>query len=251
MSSRLLGPTWLLFQLSACLGLFVLTAVKASPHTFIVARVFKVSTAADIGSAFVLGPAENGVCVLLTALHVIRENATNEPLLFQSPFGTRLSLNTNAFLRDVTLDLAFVPLASCKDSLALPLARATSIVVSRKVEVIGYPVDLDLINGGKVVPHSARGRITQENAKSGYDLYYDAPTKPGYSGGPVISDSGNEILAIHGLSDTAGDIQVPSDRERLRVGGGGVSSALIYSFLKSHGYVLPRSQKAPCLVGVC
>jgi S1-C subfamily serine protease len=251
MSSRLLGQACLLFPLVASWGLFGFKAVKASPHAFIAARVFKVSTASGIGSAFVLGPAENGGCILLTALHVIRENATNEPLLFQSPFGTNLSLNTNAFLRDVTLDLAFVPLASCKDSLALPLARASSILVSRKVEVLGYPVDLEFMNGAKAVPHSVRGRITQENAKTGYDLYYDAATKPGYSGGPVISGSGDEVIALHGLSDTAGEVQVPSDRERLRVGGGGVSSALIFNFLKSHGYVLPRSQKAPCLVGVC
>lgn len=215
------------------------------------ARLFKVITAADPGTAFVIGPAENGRCVLLTAVHVIRVNASNEPLLFQSPSGSRLSLKTSAFMRDAELDLAFAPLASCKDSLALPLARATSIVVSKKVRVMGYPVDMEASLGSRVVPSSVRGRITQFNDANGYDLNYDAATKPGYSGGPVISDEGDALLALHGFSDTVGNVQDPSRREQLRVGGRGVSSALIYRFLKRYGYVLPRTQIQTCLVGVC
>ena len=214
-------------------------------------RLFKVITAADPGTAFVIGPAENGRCVLLTALHVIRANASTEPLLFQAPIGSRFSLNNSAFTRDVDLDLAFAPLASCKDSLALPLARATSIVVSKKVQVMGYPVDLEAVQGGQVVPSIVSGRITQFNDVNGYDLNYDAATKPGYSGGPVISDQGDALLALHGFSDTVGNVQDPSLRERLRVGGRGVSSALIYRFLKRNGYVLPRTQTETCLVGVC
>jgi hypothetical protein len=213
--------------------------------------LFKVITAADPGTAFVIGPAENGRCVLLTALHVIRANASTEPLLFQTPSGARFSLNISAFIRDDDLDLAFAPLASCKDSLALPLARATSIVVSKKVRVMGFPVDLEAVQGGQVVPSVVSGRITQFNDVNGYDLNYDAATKPGYSGGPVINDAGDAILALHGFSDTVGNVQDPSLRERLRVGGRGVSSALIYRFLKRYGYVLPRTQAETCLVGVC
>jgi hypothetical protein len=214
-------------------------------------RLYKVITAADPGTAFVIGPAENGRCVLLTALHVIRANATTEPLLFQAPVGSRFSLNNGAFTRDVDLDLAFAPLDSCKDSLALPLARATSIVVSKKVRVMGYPVDLEAVQGGQVAPSIVSGRITQFNDVNGYDLNYDAATKPGYSGGPVISDEGDALLALHGFSDTVGNVQDPDMRERLRVGGRGVSSALVYRFLKRYGYVLPRTQTQTCLVGVC
>ena len=251
MSSRLLGPTWIIFFLVSWLELFTVMAVKATPKSFIAARVFKVTTQAGPASAFVLGPAENGSCVLLTAHHVIRINATNEPIFFQSALGSRFTLSTNAFFSDVSLDLAFVPLRSCKYSLALPLARASSIVPSRKVEVIGYPMDLAHMNESKAIPHNVRGRITQFNSVQGYDIYYDADTKPGYSGGPVISVSGDEVLALHGMSDIASNIQDPSNRERLRLGGGGVSSALIYLFLKSHNYILPRGKVEPCLVGVC
>jgi hypothetical protein len=225
--------------------------VQAAPREFIASRLFRVSTAADPGTAFVIGPAENGRCLLMTALHVIRVNAGNEPLLFQSPSGSRLSLSPGAFTRSSDLDLAFAPVPSCKDSLGLSLARATAIVVSMKVMVLGYPVDLEEANGGKVVPSSVSGRVTQFNDTMGYDLNYDAATKPGYSGGPVISTKGDILFALHGFSDTVGDVQDPTLRERLRVGGRGMSSALIYRFLKSHGYVVPRSQAPTCLVGVC
>ena len=225
--------------------------VQAASREFIASRLFKVSTAADPGTAFVIGPAENGRCVLMTALHVIRVNAAKEPLLFQSPSGSRLSLSPGAFTRSSDLDLAFAPVPSCKDSLGLSLARATAIVVSTKVLVLGYPVDLEDAQGGKVLPSSVSGRVTQFNDTMGYDLNYDAATKPGYSGGPVINTEGDVIFALHGFSDTVGDVQDPSLRERLRVGGRGMSSALIYRFLKSQGYVLPRAQTPTCLVGVC
>lgn len=236
---------------AALWGVLASLVAQAAPQDAIAARVFKVSTAADPGTAFVIGPAENGRCVLLTALHVIRVNASNEPLLFQSPSGSRLSLGPGAFTRSTDLDLAFAPVPSCKDSLALSLARATAIVVSTKVVVLGYPVELDDARGGKVLPSSVSGRITQFNDTMGYDLNYDAATKPGYSGGPVISAGGDVLLALHGFSDTVGNVQDPSQRERLRVGGRGMSSALIHRFLKSHGYVVPRAQASACLVGVC
>lgn len=118
------------------LGSLPLQAGQQAPAAT-AARVFKVSTAADPGSAFVIGPAENGRCLLLTALHVIRINARNEPLLFQSPSGSRLNLRTTSFTVDEDLDLAFAPLTACKDSLGLPLARPTSIVPSQKVWVFG------------------------------------------------------------------------------------------------------------------
>lgn len=214
-------------------------------------KLFKVTTAADPGTAFVIGPAENGRCVLLTALHVIRVNANDEPLLFQSPAGSRLRLKNSVFTVDPDLDIAFVPVASCTDSIALPLARATSIEISQKVMVMGYPADMEAVQGLKPIPSVVTGRITQYNDTSGYDLNYDAATKPGYSGGPVISLQGRALLAIHGFSDTVGNVQDLSQREKLRVGGRGVSSALIHSFLRRHGYVMLRTQAATCLVGIC
>jgi hypothetical protein len=223
----------------------------AVPREVLAARVFKVNTAGDPGTAFVLGPAANGRCVVLTALHVIRGNTNSEPLLLRSPSGSRLSLRKSAFSSDAELDLAFAPAPSCKESLGLALAKPTAITVSTKVLVVGYPVDQEEAQAKRLSPSTVNGRITQYNDVNGYDLNYDAATKPGYSGGPVIAEENGVLLALHGFSDTVGNIDDPAQRERMRVGGRGVSSALVYRFLKTHGYVLPRSQAGDCLVGVC
>jgi S1-C subfamily serine protease len=214
-------------------------------------RIIKVVTASDPGSAFVIGPSERGRCVLLTAYHVIKDNSPSEPLQFITPKGQRFSASKSAFKFDEALDLAFMPASSCTNSIGLPLARASTITVSTKVHIKGYPVDQEAAHTAKVVPFTVTGRITQYNDSVGYDLNYDAATQPGYSGGPVVNDDGAELMAIHGFSDTVGDTTDYELREKLRVGGRGVSAPLIYKFLKSHGIIMPRSDKAICLVGVC
>jgi S1-C subfamily serine protease len=213
--------------------------------------IYKINTAADPGSGFVLGPDSNGRCVLITAFHVIRNNAASEPLQIQTPGGQSFNLSRSAFIVDEQLDLAFTPAGSCANSLSLPLARASAITVSSRVRIKGYPFDSQAEAEGRVYPATVQGRITQYNDRQGYDLNYDASTRPGYSGGPVISDSGAELMAVHGFSDTVGDSDDLDARERLRVGGRGVSAPLLYRFLRRSGYLLPRSERSVCLVGVC
>lgn len=214
-------------------------------------NILTVITAADPGTAFVAGPAENGRCVLLTAYHVVKENADNEPLQFISPKGFKFTLFKSVFKYDESLDIAFAPAPTCRNSVRLPFARASAITVSTKVYIKGYPFDQDSGQTPRGGPLTVDGRITQYNDTHGYDLNYDAPTRPGYSGGPVINADASELMAVHGFSDTVGDTTDYEQREQLRVGGRGVSAPLVYRFLKEYGYQMPRSSKAVCLVGVC
>ena len=214
-------------------------------------NILTVITAADPGTAFVAGPAENGRCVLLTAFHVVKENADNEPLLFVSPKGFKFSLSKSAFKYDESLDIAFAPAPTCRNSIMLPFARASAITVSTKVYIKGYPFDQESGKATRGGPLTVDGRVTQYNDTHGYDLNYDAPTRPGYSGGPVINADASELMAVHGFSDTVGDTTDYEQREQLRVGGRGVSAPLVYRLLKDNGYQMPRSNKAVCLVGVC
>ncbi|MFM7733555.1 MAG: serine protease [Cyanobium sp.] len=250
-SLRRQGFPWPLLALAALLVQLPLGRFVAAQQGTSDLRILKINTAADPGSGFVLGPDANGRCVLITVFHVIRDNAASEPLLIQSPSGESFSLARSAFIVDEALDLAFTPAASCARSLALPLARASAITVSERVRILGYPVDPQAEASGRVVPAAVMGRITQYNDTQGYDLNYDAPTHPGYSGGPVINESTGELMAVHGLSDTVGDSQDPDARERLRVGGRGVSAPLLHRFLRRNGYLMPRSERGVCLVGVC
>jgi S1-C subfamily serine protease len=237
---------------------FIVTAFLAAASAFqaveastVDQKIFKVVTASSPGTAFVIGPSDRGQCILITAYHVIKGNSNSEPLEILTPKGQMFSINKAAFKYNEKLDLAFAAASSCANSLGLPLARATSITVSTRVHIKGYPIDEEVSHSSRVAPFTVTGRITQYNDSETYDLNYDAPTKPGYSGGPVINNDGLELMAVHGLSDTVGDSWDHDLREQLRVGGRGVSAPLLYKFLKEYGIILPRSEKSVCLVGVC
>ena len=211
-------------------------------------KVLKVLTQGSPGSAFILGPDKESSCVLITASHVVKINNDKEPLTFASPKGFKFDISPGKFIfSSPELDLAITKAPSCQNSMDLPLARASSIVTSTKVWVKGYPESI----GDSLLPKTVSGRITQYNDIEGYDLNYDAPTSVGFSGGPVINSDGTELLALHGYSDTVGDINDLSRREEMRVGGRGVSAPLLYRFLRMNGFKMFRSKKSVCLVGVC
>lgn len=213
--------------------------------------IFKVLTAASPGSAFIVGPAENGKCLLLTAYHVISANTPTEPVTFVSPRSKKFDLHRKNFVYEEALDIAFAPVPSCIDSINIALAKASAISISTKVLIKGYPADEESNTRGQKQPYTAIGRITQYNDSFGYDLSYDAPTRPGLSGGPVINADGSELMAVHGRTDTVRDNTDLETRERFRLGGRGISAPLIFRFLKEKGYILPRSNKMTCLAGVC
>jgi len=213
--------------------------------------VFRVLTAGSPGSAFIVGPAENGKCLLLTAYHVIGGNTPTEPVTFISPRRKKFDLYRTNFIYDEALDIAFSPVPNCIDSLGIALAKASAISISTKVLIKGYPADEESISRDQKQPHTAIGRITQYSDNIGYDLSYDAPTMPGLSGGPAINADGSELMAIHGRTDTVRDNTDLETRERFRLGGRGISAPQIFRFMKEKGYILPRSDKITCIAGVC
>lgn len=215
--------------------------VRASPLP-----VLKVFTAGSSGSAFVLGPTEEGGCVLLTARHVVDSSTGPEPIEVRSTGGKTLRLVNASFRKSAGLDLAFLPTADCSLSLDLPLARPRGIGVGLKVAILGYPLDGDTGDGSMPPTAVAAGRITQYNDAEGYDLSYDAPTAVGYSGGPIIDRANGSLLGLHGQSDNVLD-----SADSSKVGGRGISAPLIHRELRAVGLTLRRSQSAPCFTGSC
>ncbi|MEB3234112.1 MAG: hypothetical protein VKM98_01680, partial [Cyanobacteriota bacterium] len=120
-------------------------------------KILRVTTASDPGSAFVLGPADDGRCILMTAYHVIAVNAETEPIIFSSPLGYEFKLSKGQFKFNKELDLAFTPASSCKNSIRLPVARATAITVASKVMVKGYPFDGPAETAKKPYPSTVIG----------------------------------------------------------------------------------------------
>jgi len=253
------------------LALFVSPSVA---QTNIESKILKIKTPNEFapGSGFIIGPDKRGKCILLTARHVIidgnGDKLSEVPIIFPNGKTRKVPHSSFFYPEDENLDLA-AGLVPCQSSLQLPLAKASAVTISTKVRVVGYPADVHA--QANLPPSTVTGRITKFSAAGqdaklkGYDLSYSAPTKVGYSGGPVLNDDLSEIIAVHGYTFSVqpkpvkkpaeapetDDVDEDDLRERLRVGGSGISSSVIYKFLKDNGYTMPRSDKAVCLVGTC
>lgn len=256
----------------------ILSASPGFAQARIDSKIVKIKTPNEFapGSGFVIGPDKRGKCLLLTARHVIIDESGGKldqvPIVFPNGNVKKVPHSYFFYPKDNNLDLA-AGVVPCDASIQIPLAKSSSITISTKVRIIGYPAETHALKN--LPPSTVTGRITKfssagQDAKTkGYDLSYSAPTQVGYSGGPVLNDDLSEVIAVHGYtfsvqpkpikkpSDQQADAEIDSDededtlRERLRVGGSGISAGIIYKFLKENGYIMPKSDKAVCLVGIC
>lgn len=233
-------------SIAIALSLGTLCGFPGKPCGALQAAPLKVFTAGSSGTAFVLGPTEEGRCILLTARHVVDNSRGGEPIEITSISGQRIKLLNSSFIKSQDLDLAFLPMPDCSLTISLPLARARGISVGMKVILTGYPLTNEQNDSIRPEPATASGRITQYNDSIGYDLSYDAATAIGYSGGPVVSAESRSLLGIHGRSDNVGDTA-----DRAKVGGRGISAPLLYRELRKNGFTLTRSVGSPCFTGVC
>ena len=227
------------------------------------------------GTGFVLGPDKRRRCLLLTAKHTMFnwvEYEENFKIYFSN--GDFRSVNPKIFIfpSDPKLDLAAARVPCNGMEISVPLAKSSAISITTPVKVFGYPSYNhsnesysgrgDMIEG-IVTKYSASGNDAKNK---GYNISYSAKTFTGFSGGPVFSSDLSELIAVHGYTfsvqpdpnnektDRQIDLDLLSEdeqREYLRVGGSGISASKVYRFLRDHGYIMKRSKKAACLVGVC
>ena len=253
--------------------LILLTALAAVPAVANDYRfgIVKIQTQLDDpGSGFILGPDRKNRCVLVTAKHVIAEHqyAQDKNVRFYFPDGTSSSVFYDNFFfdEDTNLDLAAAKVPCGKNIVNLPLAKASSIAIANPIIVAGYPTSIHNNGPMNATTSIARGVITKyssagdDAADKGYNISYDAKTQVGFSGGPVLSDDSSKIIAVHGYTfavqtqpvvNPDGTISGDLTREERRVGGSGITSAILYKFLLDNGYKMPRARGATCLVGVC
>lgn len=255
------------------LALLFLVAVSASPSIASDYRsgIVKIKTELDDpGTGFIFGPDKRNRCVLVTAKHVISEHqyAQDKNVVFYFRDGSSSSVLYDNFFFDENsnLDLAAAKVPCGKNLVNLPLAKSSSISIANPVIVVGYPTSIHN-NGPMNAPASlARGVITKYSSAGddaedkGYNISYDAKTQVGFSGGPVLSDDSSKIIAVHGYTfavqakpviNPDGTITGELTRDEARVGGSGITSAVVYKFLLDNGYKMKRARGATCLVGVC
>ena len=266
------------FILAIAIGLATgISPASSTTDSDILSRIVKIQGPNyKPGTAFVLGPDKRRRCVLLTAKHTMFDHIEFESATFKIffPGGEFKEINPAAFKfpQDPNLDLAFAPVSCDGKELKLPLAKSSSISITAPVRVFGYPASKHSnddysgrgdIREGIVTKYSASGNDAKNK---GYNISYSAKTSTGFSGGPVLSNDLSELIAVHGYtfsvqpdpnkenSNQQIDLDLLSEeeqREYLRVGGSGISASKVYRFLRDYGYIMKRSKKAPCLVGVC
>ena len=251
-------------------------AFSQSADSDVISRIVKIQgPQGKPGTGFVLGPDKRRRCLLLTAKHTMFdwvEYEENFKIYFAN--GEVHSVNPKIFIfpSDTKLDLAAARVPCDGKELSIPLAKSSAISITTPVKVFGYPSynhtndnysgSGDMIEG-IVTKYSASGNDAKNK---GYNISYSAKTFPGFSGGPVLSSDLSELVAVHGYTFSVqpdpnnANINkiidfdlMPADeqREYLRVGGSGISASKVYRFLREHGYIMKRSKKAACLVGVC
>ena len=244
----------------------------------IVSKIVKIQGPNEApGTGFVLGPDKRRRCVLITAKHTMFDHIEyNNPtfkIFFSDGIETDISPKSFKFpIKDPKLDLALAQVTCDGKQLSLPLAKTSSISITTPIKVFGYPSNKhknDVYSGrgdiveGIVTKYSASGNDAKNK---GYNISYSAKTYTGFSGGPVLSSDLSELIAVHGYTfavqtdpnkENIGE-QVDLDsmtadqqREYNRVGGSGISASKLYRFLREHGYIMKRSKRPPCLIGVC
>ena len=267
------------FILAISFGLGIsISPASSQTDTDIISKIVKIEGYNGApGTGFVLGPDKRRRCVLLTAKHTMFDHFLDRVPTFKIylPDGNTKEINPNAFkfpVKDPKLDLALAPVSCNGMELSMPLAKSSAISITTPVKVFGYSSKKHSNDGysgrgdileGIVTKYSASGNDAKNR---GYNISYSAKTFPGFSGGPVLSSDLSELIAVHGYTFSVQpdpnneninkiidfDLMSADDqREYLRVGGSGISASKVYRFLREHGYIMKRSKKAACLVGVC
>jgi len=164
----------------------------------------RIETSGPSGSGTMI-KREGGKYIIGTACHVIEASSPNEEVrIITSDDLSHEAIRSSVEQRKGT-DLCTVSFTSNKIYLTPKLAsKRTNIGDS--IYVAGWSLP------GKDIPSSLRavqGVITGSTPKTGqdgYSLIYttNAPTLPGMSGGPIISE--NQLIGIHGRAERAPDI---------------------------------------------
>ena len=147
-----------------------------------VAQLVSKAKAVRTGTAFYVNPAGQ----LMTAAHVI-DDCT---LVEAKKDGLTFEVQPRA--QSALLDLAVLD-SGRETTAALPLRKDETLVLGESVTLVGFPLS-GLLSS---TPNVTRGNVSARAGIKGSvgQFQFSAPTQPGSSGGPVVSDGG-ELLGI-------------------------------------------------------
>jgi tetratricopeptide (TPR) repeat protein len=145
---------------------------------------------------------EEGIYTVLTAGHVA-EKGTNFTIKTTDEKEHK-SIDGSVRLTGKNIDLGTLKFRSSNKYLLAKIGTSNTLEAGALIYVAGFPektyaIDAGVFNftDGKVIGNATKGN------DNGYSLIYSNITRPGMSGGPVLSESG-ELVAIHGQGDRDG-----------------------------------------------
>ena len=136
---------------------------------------------------------------IITAWHVVKDNTSGEEISLILKDGKEYIVEIRDIKRIEGLDFAvikFISRKKYKTSFELNPEEFNIPRKEDKVFIAGFPLGSN--NQLKI----AEGDLVAETfwGEEGYDLFYDAPTVIGMSGGPILNDQGY-FIGIHGRGE--------------------------------------------------
>ena len=134
---------------------------------------------------------------VLTAWHVVADQKPGEELDIYTSDGKRHSLAEQSIKRIENIDMATLAFNSEETYTIAQLESVSSVNRNASTIVAGFQ------NQGLGAVKTTRGIVVANSdigIDQGYRLIYTSPTKPGFSGGPVLN-SNARVVAIHGRGE--------------------------------------------------
>ncbi|MGR3279097.1 SUMF1/EgtB/PvdO family nonheme iron enzyme [Acaryochloris marina NIES-2412] len=146
----------------------------------------------------------------LTSRHVIQDTNSGEEAYVVTSDGKQHSINTKSIRQSGTADLALAFFESSNDYTVGTFPGGPTVGELDDIYVAGYPLAGNATTESNFTITS--GVVTSIGQyKDGYGIEYDARTRVGMSGGPVLNAKG-ELVGIHGRAEgeSVGEVRVKS-----------------------------------------
>lgn len=174
-----------------------------------ISRTVQINTPLLPGGSGVLIGKQGNTYVVLTANHVVKR--PDLPYTVRTNIGKEYPVRVQQLQSALNSpDLAIVTFESSDNYSMATVGDSDQAVIGSEIYVAGYPAGEGL-SGKERDLEFTQGIVTSrpQNRPQGYNLRYNAVTRGGMSGGPVL-DSNGRVIGIHGQGDIEGSFQSES-----------------------------------------
>ena len=145
---------------------------------------------------------DGDIYTVITAWHVIKDNASGEEIVAVTSDGELHSVTFSSLKKIDSVDLGLLRFKSTKDYPHALLGQASDSTSGETIYVSGYPLSTTSVPTR--VRRFTKGEVVANVSSfmsDGYQMLYSNQTLPGMSGGGVFDRYGR-LIAIHGLAET-------------------------------------------------